>query len=689
MALQFFDQMARCERRYARSANARKARAKEYQKAARERAWQTIDQTERVVHRLASKGMVDEARQVEHWTGETPLGFDPFERILESNELTSSTTLYQGAAQTHSVGRIVIRSGSGRIAGYGTGFLVSPRLLLTNNHVLGSREDARPSTVEFFYWEDLLGRTGERLVFSLDPDRFFETDEDLDFSLVAVQPRSGPHHLEDLGWAPLIRDSGKATVGEAVNILQHPNGEDQKAILRQNRITDVVDEFLHYEADTQPGSSGSPVFNVDWELAALHHSSVPKRNDQGQILLRGDIPWNGDRAFLDQIQWIANEGVRISSIVRDLDARRDGWDPGRRDLFDACFTPAPTFDQLLPGIGMAKDRSREEGGPAGASGPEGDSQARLLALLQLLLDRVGGEAGAAVAPLEEYSDRQGYRSGFLGSGRFRLELPRLASGGGDAPDPVLPYHNFTVVMNPERRLARYAAGNVHGRLLHDIRRADGRTTWIFDDRIPRSEQIGNDLYKNNPIDRGHLVRRLDAAWGETRVEAMSGNDDTFHYTNSAPQHELFNEGDDLWAGLEDHYLDHARAADRKISVFTGPVFRDKDPVFESPAGESARIPRQFWKLIAYRRGGRLVADAYLLSQRDILRDDMDLEAFGGDRFETFQVPITEVESLTGLDFGSLRSEDTFGEVLAVGAELESVGGVREARPIRSFDDIRL
>jgi endonuclease G len=269
----------------------------------------------------------------------------------------------------------------------------------------------------------------------------------------------------------------------------------------------------------------------------------------------------------------------------------------------------------------------------------------------------------------------------------------LQPASNEQAGTVLPYHNFTVVMNPERRLSRLTASNIHGRQLHSIRRADGQTRWTFDTRIPRSEQIGNDLYKHNPIDRGHMVRRLDAAWGRTRSAAMAGNDDTFHYTNSAPQHEGLNEDNESWAGLEDHYLDHARAADRKITVFTGPVFRDSDPMFESPAGERARIPRQFWKIIAYRRGGRLVADGYLLSQRDILRDNMNLEIFGGDQFETFQVPIGRIENLTALDFGTLRTGDTFDETfeegLGVDLDLELVGGAREARRIRSLADIRL
>ncbi len=610
----FFEHMGRSEDRYRKREADREARDRECQKLpGRERDWKIIDSPERFIRRLTSKGLIQEARAMREWRGDVPLGFDPYERILEDNELTSATTLYQGAAQTHSVARVVIRTPTGRVAGYGTGFLVSPRLLLTNNHVLDSDEEAAESTVEFFFWEDLAGRTGETLSFALEPRRFFETDVDLDFTLVAVQEQSGGPRLTDLGFTPLIGDSGKAAVGEPVNIIQHPRGGDQKVVLRQNKIVDVVDDFLHYQADTQRGSSGSPVFNVDWELAALHHSSVPKRDEQGRILLRGDVPWNGDRAFLDQIQWIANEGVRISSIVRELRGRSGSWSAAERTLFDECFRAAPRFVVVLPGVGSRRTAAAPAARAGSVAEPEPSDADRLLSLLRRALraSEDESEADDAIgkeAILRDYSNRRGYRSGFLGSGRFRLRLPRLRDGSDEQEGTVLPYHHFTVVMNPERRLARYTASNIHGRKLHDIRRADGQTGWIFDKRLDRGEQIGNDLYKNNPLDRGHMVRRLDAAWGRNRTEAMAGNDDTFHYTNSVPQHEGLNEDDESWAGLEDHYLDHARAADRKISVFTGPVFRANDPEFESPDRARARIPRQFWKVIAYRRGGRLVAD---------------------------------------------------------------------------------
>ena len=63
--------------------------------------------------------------------------------------------------------------------------------------------------------------------------------------------------------------------GECLNILQNPNGAPKRVALRQNRFTALLERFVHYESDTLPGSSGSPVFNDQWQVICLHHAGVP------------------------------------------------------------------------------------------------------------------------------------------------------------------------------------------------------------------------------------------------------------------------------------------------------------------------------------------------------------------------------------------------------------------------------
>jgi endonuclease G len=89
-----------------------------------------------------------------------------------------------------------------------------------------------------------------------------------------VAVRGRPELLAPFGFNRLIESEGKAIIGDFVTIVQHPRGAKKQIALRENRIVDVPERFLHYSADTEPGSSGSPVFNDQWEIVALHHASV-------------------------------------------------------------------------------------------------------------------------------------------------------------------------------------------------------------------------------------------------------------------------------------------------------------------------------------------------------------------------------------------------------------------------------
>lgn len=253
-------------------------------------------------------------------TTTTRTGLDKFalERVILKSDLMNINYLEFGIQAARSVGCIRIQSSNRGIEGYGTGFMVSPQLLLTNNHVLPDHRIASFSQVEFDYQEGMDGQPLRSVVFNLDPTTFFLTNDRLDYTLVAVrdEARNGSG-LSSFAWNRLIEEEGKVIVGEYVSIIQHPSGERKQLALRENQLIDVLDDFLHYRTDTAPGSSGSPVFNDQWEVVALHHSGVPKRNRQGHILaIDGEI-WTEDQGE-ERIDWLANEGGRISRITQHI-----------------------------------------------------------------------------------------------------------------------------------------------------------------------------------------------------------------------------------------------------------------------------------------------------------------------------------------------------------------------------------
>lgn len=299
----------------------------------------------------------------------------------------------------------------------------------------------------------------------------------------------------------------------------------------------------------------------------------------------------------------------------------------------------------------------------------------------------GGDAEAAsIDP--DYRNRTGYDEQFLA---VPVPLPVLTDGQRAAAaqnrqaaagqDPaVLPYHHFSLVVDRNRRLALHTAVNIDGSLSRSPDR--GRDVWFYDPRLGREEQTGNELYTDNDFDRGHLVRRLDPAWGTDEQTARAANDDTFHFTNSSPQHRLFNQGESLWAGLEDYLLESAQAAGRRISVFTGPVFTAADPVYRGVA-----IPLAYWKIAVFDKpGGGQSATAYLISQKQLV-DGIVTESFVP---ETFQVPVRTVSEMTGLDFARLSALDPLdGQVGESPGALEALGTAVPGHRLGSYADLRL
>lgn len=256
-----------------------------------------------------------------------------------------------------------------------------------------------------------------------------------------------------------------------------------------------------------------------------------------------------------------------------------------------------------------------------------------------------------------YDDRTGYDEDFLG---VPLPVPTVSPALLDdllivVDDPVLRYHHFSLVMSSSRRLARWTAANLDGRRRYVTDRIGD--DWSYDPRIPVEAQTGEPLYADNDIDRGHLVRRQDPVWGDSLEEALAASDDTFHFTNCAPQHARFNQDPETWLGLEDYILTTVAGSEMRAAVFTGPVLSDDDPYYRDVA-----VPLAFWKVVAtVDDAGDLHATGYLLRQDELI-DDLARPSATGPVFgpyKTFQVAISAIEELTGVGFGVLVERDAF------------------------------
>ncbi len=623
-----------------------------------------------------------------------------YERVIgETRDFLSSAFLEKGIRAKRSVGRIVRNIGGGRSC-YGTGFLVSPNLLMTNCHVLDSRAHAAGSIVEFDYQVD--GDDNPLAVrrFALQPERFFLNDTGLDVALVAVAPFSSQMHpLATYGWCPMIGAEGKISIGDCVNIVQHPRGEMKQIVIRENCLLDLQDIVAHYEGDTEPGSSGSPIFNDQWEVVALHHSGVPKMDPEGGNFLNihGDIWQQGDDPSL--LAWVANEGIRVSRLVnfiRDAELRphelalRDEFlaaTPGHGGIAPAPDaeslrdpdtqhqdTPMPLSDQTAQNHPVTLNVQHRGitltipltitiglGTPAVAAAAPSAAPAEPVADVHASVSG-GGELLESIDPDPDYGNRPGYDPNFLG---FPLPLPKLGNTIKKQAALVrgtssceLKYYHYSVIMNSARRMAFVGAVNYDGGAKISYKRA-GDDRWFFDKRIPQEYQAGNEYYSANPYDRGHLVRRADSAWGADTRSAKLANDDTFHFTNCSPQHEVFNQstksnrqGVLLWGDIEEHIARQASGNDMKLSIFNGPVFRHDDRTHRGLA-----VPREYFKIVVFRQGnGKPRALAFLLSQASLIKN-VPLEEFVVGPYAPFQVRVRDIESRTSLNFGALRTYD--------------------------------
>ncbi len=273
-------------------------------------------------------------------------------------------------------------------------------------------------------------------------------------------------------------------------------------------------------------------------------------------------------------------------------------------------------------------------------------------------------------PPTAFAGRAGYRDDFLG---FTVPLPTPLGALKQSVVPVagsedgrLDYEHFSVVMHAQRRLAMFVAVNIDGAATVDVPRE--RDRWSLDGRIPDAVQIGEDLYVDNILDRGHLVRRQDPVWGTTAARA---NDDTFHFTNCSPQAANFNQK--TWLSLEDYVLGNARIQNARVTVFTGPVFRGSDRTYRG-----VQIPTAYWKVLSFvSDAGRPSSTAYIVDQTVELRE---LEATFG-RFKTYQRSVVSIENLTGLSFNGLDRFDGFSNEEAatrtsIVAELHSPADIR-------------
>jgi hypothetical protein len=244
------------------------------------------------------------------------------ERIIRRTNQFVDVAPWQSRLATieFQVCRIEVQTNRGPCCG--TGFLVADDVVLTNYHVLepvirgqeatptpdGRR--ARPTDVTFLF--DYKRSVDKTLIHPGTPYKLAKTDWELYSSPYDAQDRSAdgkdtprPTDCLDFTLVRLDGRPGAGPVGQQVDptaplrgyvalpagcyafepntplfIVQHPEGGPLQLALDTEGVLGLNPNRtrVRYKTNTLPGSSGSPCFNSDWELIALHHAGDPNWN---------------------------------------------------------------------------------------------------------------------------------------------------------------------------------------------------------------------------------------------------------------------------------------------------------------------------------------------------------------------------------------------------------------------------
>ncbi len=229
------------------------------------------------------------------------------QKVFGAERFQSLDWYRRGLARCAAVARI----GREKSKGAGTGFLVrgsalhpslgDELLMLTNAHVISEDPEVpiamTPDEVVITF-EGLSGSenqswTVKHVVYSSSIGEYDATLVQLDRPVPGVEP------YPVAGRLPPLADQ------QRVYVVGHPLGGGLSFSLQDNLLLDWDDRRVHYRTPTEPGSSGSPVFNDQWELIALHHAG---RSDMRKL--------KGQPGTYE-----ANEGISIQAIRGGLERK--------------------------------------------------------------------------------------------------------------------------------------------------------------------------------------------------------------------------------------------------------------------------------------------------------------------------------------------------------------------------------
>ncbi len=181
----------------------------------------------------------------------------------------------------------------------GTGWLVGPNLVLTAYHVVEKIHknehgfDFTDLVVRFDYTVvNGLSRTcAVKENWLIDYAPYSEKDlqlslqdpaaNELDYALLELVENAGNEAFPDgsnRGWIEIHEYPVVMSIDDFVMIPQHPDGRPLELAFGALQKYNNAANRIRYDTNTEPGSSGSPCFNIGLQPFAMHQASGPAKN---------------------------------------------------------------------------------------------------------------------------------------------------------------------------------------------------------------------------------------------------------------------------------------------------------------------------------------------------------------------------------------------------------------------------
>lgn len=244
----------------------------------------------------------------------SPDTFQRLERVFGDDAFVTTRWLHTLLDRLAGIG-VVSDATTGK--GIGTGFVVPGSTLsdeldedfvfVTNSHVVtddreliarapANKRPSLPEDVTITFEAHFRDASDE---FKVEEVIFTSPPDELDVSVLRLDRSPYEDRIKPY---PVSKDLSDPSEKPRLYIAGHPGGGGLRISMHDNHLLDFDDHKMHYRTPTNPGSSGSPVFDDKWKLVGLHHAGsaeMPKLDGSGEVIE-------------------ANEGIRLGAILEGL-----------------------------------------------------------------------------------------------------------------------------------------------------------------------------------------------------------------------------------------------------------------------------------------------------------------------------------------------------------------------------------